>query len=109
MNENNCAVCRKPIIGYWHEVNNHCVCQNCAAMTTVYNLYMLDIIPIKPDIIEVESTLVTKGDEELKARMPEKSQFSAEYGAAVNATDDEVEKFFTSQEPVFTENHEEEK
>lgn len=108
MNENFCAVCHKPIIGYWHEVGKNCICQECAATTTVYNLYMLDLISIKPEIIEVEATLVTKDDEQLKTDMAEKIRLNSEYGMAVKAiegTDDasgeQVEKFFTSQEPAF--------
>lgn len=65
MNENICAVCHKPILGYWHEVEKNLVCQSCAAITTVYDMFMLDLIPIKPEIIEGNATLVTKEDEKI--------------------------------------------
>lgn len=107
MYENKCAICGQPILGYWFRVEKKDMCQSCAAVTTVYDLFQRDIIDIKPDIVETEATLVTKGDEELKAEMTEKSQPNATFGMAVNdivdaeATDEQVEKFFTSQEPVF--------
>lgn len=67
-----CIICKKPILGYWHELGkNSIICQSCAAVTTVYDLFQRGIIDIKPDIVEVEDvvyqdtdSLVTKDDEE---------------------------------------------
>lgn len=67
-----CVICKQPIIGYWHELEkNNIICQSCAAVTTVYDLFQRGIIDIKPDIVDVEvvvsqdtDSLVTKGDEE---------------------------------------------
>lgn len=129
MYENKCAICGQPILGYWYEVGKKNVCQSCAATTTVYDLFQRDIIDIKPDIVDGEATLVTKDDEVDKAYMAEKSQLNAVYGMVVkdivdseatlvtkeneelsdelrsgnsdDATGEQVEKFFSSQEPAF--------
>ena len=63
-----CIICKRPIIGYWHELGkNNVICQSCAAVTTVYDLFQRGIIDIKPDIVETEAvvyqdSLVTKDD-----------------------------------------------
>lgn len=67
-----CVICKQPILGYWHELGkNNIICQSCAAVTTVYDLFQRGIIDIKPDIVETEAivyadtdSLVTKDDEE---------------------------------------------
>lgn len=72
MDANVCIICKQPILGYWHELGkNKIICQSCAAVTTVYDLFQRGIIDIKPDIVETEAVvyqdsepLVTKGDDE---------------------------------------------
>lgn len=91
MYENKCAICGQSIIGYWHEIGKIHICQSCAASTTVYDLYMRDLIAIKPDIIDSDAVLVTKVNEQADALENEAVM-----------SDEQVEKFFTSQEPVFT-------
>lgn len=88
MYENMCAICGQPIIGYWHEIEKNHICQSCAASTTVYDLYMRDLIAIKPDIIDSDAALVTKDGEELKAEMTVK--VIEENSGADNATYDEL-------------------
>lgn len=84
MNENKCVICRKPIIGYWYEIEkNISICQSCAAVTTVEELYQHDIAELKPDIIEVDSTLVTKEDEDMKNYLSSKQELNAQYGTAI--------------------------
>ena len=101
MYENKCVICGQPILGYWYEIGKKNVCQSCAASTTVYDLFQRDIIDIKPDIVDGEATLVTKDDEEtVEATLVTKDDEEAANNAA---TDEQVEKFFTSQEPVFSE------
>lgn len=63
MYENKCAICGQPIIGYWYPVGKNNICQSCGASMTVYDLYMHDIVDIKPDIVESDATLVTKDDD----------------------------------------------
>lgn len=91
MYENKCVICGQPIIGYWHEIGKNHICQSCAASTTVYDLYMRDLIAIKPDIIDSDAALVTKVNEQADALENE-----------AGMSDEQVEKFFTSREPVFT-------
>ena len=65
-----CIICKHPILGYWHELGkNNIICQSCAAVTTVYDLFQRGIIDIKPDVYDTEAvvlkdSLVTKDDEE---------------------------------------------
>lgn len=107
---NTCAICGKPIIGYWYALGKNNICQSCGASVTVYDLYMRDFVDIKPDVVESTATLVTK--EELE-ELDSKHVINAEYGKTAGTvhdesrsdatmTDEQVEKFFTSQEPVFT-------
>lgn len=106
---NICAICGKPIIGYWYTLGKNNICQPCGAVT-VYDLYMRDMIDIKPEVVESSASLVT--NEELE-ELDSKHVINAEYGKTATAvlseshddttmTDEQVEKFFTSQEPVFT-------
>lgn len=55
MNVNYCSICKKPIIGYFHEIGKNAVCQSCSAFTTVYDLYQRGILEIKPDIVETDA------------------------------------------------------
>ena len=72
MNTQVCVICKQPILGYWHELGkNNIICQSCAAVTTVYDLFQRGIIDIKPDIVDAEcvvyqdsDSLVTKDDED---------------------------------------------
>ncbi len=93
MYENKCAICGQSILGYWYEVGKKNVCQSCAAITTVYDLFQRDIIDIKPDIVDGEATLVTKENEELSDELRSDN--------SDDATNEQVEKFFSSQEPAF--------
>lgn len=90
MYENKCVICGQPILGYWFEVGKNNVCQSCAASTTVYDLFQRDIIDIKPDIVDGDATLVTKDDSDTDGDSD-----------MHDMTDEQVEKFFTSDEPVF--------
>ena len=80
-----CVICKRPIIGYWHEIGKNKICQSCAASVTVYDLYMKDIVSIKPEIIDVEATLVTKEDEDMKNYLSSKQVPNAAYGMSVEA------------------------
>lgn len=84
---NTCAICGKPIIGYWYELGKNNICQSCGASVTVYDLYMSDLVGIKPDIVEGVATFVIK--EELE-KLDAKHTNNAEYGKAVTAMFDEV-------------------
>lgn len=93
MYENKCVICGQPILGYWYEVGKKNICQSCAASTTVYDLFQCDIIDIKPDIVDTDGVLVTKGDEEVKAYVASKSQLNAEYGMAVKAAENDSDRY----------------
>lgn len=62
MNANVCSICKKPIIGYFHEIGKNVVCQSCSAFTTVYDLYQNGILEIKPDIIEAGAIVYADTD-----------------------------------------------
>lgn len=98
MYENKCAICGQPILGYWFRVEKKDMCQSCAAVTTVYDLFQRDIIDIKPDIVETEATLVTKDDEKVKAYVAAKNQLNSEYGMAVKDIDDAEATLVTKDE-----------
>lgn len=93
MYENKCAICGQPILGYWYEIGKKNVCQSCAASTTVYDLFQRDIVDIKPEIVDTDGVLVTKGDEEAKAYVSSKSQLNSEYGMAVKGTENDGDRY----------------
>lgn len=84
---NKCAICGKPILGYWYALGKNNICQSCGASVTVYDLFMRDLVDIKPDIIDSDSTLVTKAEIE---ELDSKSALNAAYGKAVNAVYDNL-------------------
>lgn len=96
MYENKCAICGQSILGYWYPVGKNNICQSCGAANTIYDLYMRDLLPIQPDIIDGAVTLVTKGEESAKVELDK-----AKLGTYVDATSEETEKFFESSEPMF--------
>lgn len=63
---NKCAICGKPILGYWYALGKNNICQSCGASVTVYDLFMRDLVDIKPDIIDSDATLVTKDSDSPK-------------------------------------------
>lgn len=72
---NNCAICGKPILGYWYALGKNNICQSCGASVTVYDLFMRDLVDIKPDIIDSDATLVTK------------DELNEKYGMVANTVD----------------------
>lgn len=99
MYENKCAICGQPIIGYWYPVGKNNICQSCGASMTVYDLYMHDIVDIKPDIVESDATLVTKDVDavydalhsgDVEKYVDSKNVLNTAYGMTVNAMRDEL-------------------